>query len=273
MKLRIAKWIIILLTLGVCAHAQKPVLSKQLVAKNIKLFKVDELNSVYLIDKKNAITKYNDAGDSLAFFQQITNGPIGAVDASDPLRVLVYYPNFLKIVVLDRMLAPLNTVDLSALGIQQPTAIAASQDGSFWVYDYSQVSLMKIDKQYKKMAQSNNLRVMLNEVPKFELMFETDKELFAYDSNRGLYMFTRFGDFINKLPLQADSEILDIQKIQNQIVYATAKNIYVYNLNDFSVNSMNIGQVIGTAAKSVYLDRSFLYVLNSAGLDIYSVTY
>src|SRR5690606_31003589 len=121
------------------------------------------------------------------------------MDVTDPMRILVYYPNFLQVVMLDRMMAPLNHVDLKMLGIRQPTAVAVSRDGSFWVYDYLQVKLIKLDRQYKNVAQSNDLRILLNEVPKFEMMFEKDNELWAYDKDKGLFIFNRFGDFLSKI--------------------------------------------------------------------------
>lgn len=254
-------------------HAQAPMLQRQLPGKQLRRFSVDELNNIYLVDKTNGITKYNAEGDSVAFFQQISQGPVGAMDVTDPMRVLVYYPNFLQITVLDRMMAPLSRVDLKALGIQQPTAIAASRDGGFWVYDYLQVKLIKMDRQYKNVAGSNDLRLLLDEVPKFELMFEKDNELWAYDKEKGVFVFNRFGDLINKIALSSATVVLNIQKEQDQLIYTAADLISVYSLRDFSLKTLDIVQVTGEKARGVFLSRDRLYVLTADGLNIYHVSY
>lgn len=263
-----------LIWLNICpVAAQPPQLLRQLPGRDIRRFSVDELNNVYLVDKKNGITKYNAEGDSVAFFQQISLGPVGAMDVTDPMRILVYYPNFLQVVMLDRMMAPLNHVDLKMLGIRQPTAVAVSRDGSFWVYDYLQVKLIKLDRQYKNVAQSNDLRILLNEVPKFEMMFEKDNELWAYDKDKGLFIFNRFGDFLSKIELPSATAVLNIRKEQDQVIYTSADLISVYNLKDLTLKTLDVMQVTGEKPRAVWITKDHLYVLGPGGLNIYNVTY
>jgi hypothetical protein len=263
--------------MGVCftsiTYAQSPELLKTIHIPGAKLFSVDELKNVYIVDGKNGIVKYNAEGDSIAYFQVLTHGPISSIDVTDPMRVLVYYANFFKIMLLDRMLAPINTIDLKTLNIQQPTAIATAKDGGFWVYDYMQVKLMKLDRRYNSVANSNDLRVQLQEVPKFEMMFEKDNELWAYDPEKGLYVFNRFGDFINKIVLQSNLPILSFQKEQEQLIYATQELITVYNLQNFTTKILNIEHLIGKKNKGVFINRDYFYVLNKEGLSIYSASY
>src|SRR5882757_5717359 len=65
----------------------------------------DELGNVYVVKNDNSLIRYSQNGDSTAFYKSISNGDITTVDASNPLRVLLYYAPFSKVVVLDRMLA------------------------------------------------------------------------------------------------------------------------------------------------------------------------
>src|SRR5690606_28599532 len=98
-------------------------------------------------------------------------------------------------------------------------------------------------------------------------------ELWAYDKDKGLYIFNRFGDFINKLELQVASDILNIQKEQNQIIYTTSELMSVYNLQDFTTRTLNVEKVIGKKAKGVFINRNNFYVLSADGLSIYNVNY
>ncbi len=54
-----------------------------------RLMTVDELGNVYVVRDNNALVRFNEKGDSSAFYRSVQNGDIGAVDASNPLRVVV----------------------------------------------------------------------------------------------------------------------------------------------------------------------------------------
>src|SRR4051812_1226942 len=82
-----------------------------------RMMTVDELGNVYVVRKDNSLVKFTEAGDSSTFYRSVLNGEIGGVDATNPLRVVVYYPAYSKVVLLDRMLAPKSELDLKKMNI------------------------------------------------------------------------------------------------------------------------------------------------------------
>ncbi len=70
-------------------------------------------------------------------------GKIYSIDASNPLKILVYFRDFATIVVLDRLLTVRNTIDLRKQNIYQAQAVATSYDGNIWVYDELESKLKK----------------------------------------------------------------------------------------------------------------------------------
>ena len=100
-----------------------------------RLMNVDDLGNVYVVRSNNSLVKFTETGDSSTFYRSVLNGDIGSVDVTNPLRVVVYYPSYAKVILLDRMLAPKNELDLKKINIVPNASVALSADGNLWVYD------------------------------------------------------------------------------------------------------------------------------------------
>ena len=61
-----------------------------------RLLAVDELGNSYVVRVDNTVFRFNENGDSTGFYRSTLNGDIGTVDATNPLRILLYYPDFSK---------------------------------------------------------------------------------------------------------------------------------------------------------------------------------
>jgi hypothetical protein len=76
-------------------------------------FTVDNLGNYFLLSKNNQLKKLNAQGDSIGLFNDVRRyGKLYSIDATNPLKVLLYYKNFSTVVVLDRFLNMINTIDL-----------------------------------------------------------------------------------------------------------------------------------------------------------------
>jgi len=107
-------------------------------------FTTDPVGNVYIVKGNNTLLKYNAKGDSIGFFNEIKKGKITQVDASNPLRILIFLADYGNVLMLDNLLTLKNTLKLNSLGIINATCIANSADGSIWAYDPSGM-LMKIN--------------------------------------------------------------------------------------------------------------------------------
>src|ERR1700739_4560076 len=62
-------------------------------------FTTDNLGNTYII-KGDEIRKYSQTGDLLKIFSNNTTGKITSVDATNPLRILVFYKDFATILII-----------------------------------------------------------------------------------------------------------------------------------------------------------------------------
>lgn len=264
-------FLVVVNTLAVATISAQSVDSIYISKKQGKLLSVDELSNIYIVDKKNGITKYNETGDSIAFFQQLINGPIASLDVTDPMRLLVYYPNFNKVLLLDRMLGLNSTIDLKLMGINQPSAVATAKDGGFWVYDYSQFKMLKFDRQMKKVVESNDLRLVMTDVPKFNLILEHENELWALSDVNVLFVFTRYGELVNTYPLGLEEEIINMQREGNQLIYSTNKNAFVFDINSQQKKNISLTPLIKQEIKGIEFTKDKVYLLQKDGVYTFQI--
>lgn len=135
--------------IGITAFSQSDTSFQLLkvVKGDIVDFTVDNLDNIYVLNSRNQIRKYNANGDSVAIFNDVKKfGKATLVDVSNPLKVVLFYKDFATVVMLDRFLNVVNTIDLRKQNIFQARAIAQSYDNKIWVYDELENKLKRLTK-------------------------------------------------------------------------------------------------------------------------------
>jgi hypothetical protein len=191
----------LLANIASCAVAQPSTTSVQ---GKVVLFTVDNLGNQYLLNEKNQLKKINARGDSIAVFNDVRRyGKLTRIDASNPLKVLLFYQNFATIVVVDRFLNVVNKMDLRNYNILQPTAIATANDNAIWIFDDLQHKLLKIDDAGKLVLETADMRMLLQDAPVPQTIIDRDNFVYLYDSLRGLTVWDYFGTLKNRFPYKS----------------------------------------------------------------------
>ena len=240
-------------------------LLKSIETGDARLFTTDETGNVYVVRANNELVRYNRDGDSTGSFRSVQNGDITSVDATNPLRLLIGFQSFSKITLLDRMLTPKNELDLKKLGIFNPSATGISADGKIWVYDYVNARLKKIDDQLNIVLSSNDMRLESQTVPNPLSLVERDYKVYLSDTAQGIYVFDRYGGFINTIEIKS---VAKMQVIGAQIVYRTSDTLFSYDQKSLLLKQMPLPQDHDNI-RDVRLERNRMYILYNSKLDIY----
>ena len=264
MNVRLALVIALLLSYGAsAADTLRMTASRPMLARRIS---TDELGNIYAIHTDNTLARYNERGDSTGFYRSTLNGLIGMVDATNPLRLLLYFPSFNKVQLLDRQLVLKAEVDLRPLRILSQTAVALASDGNLWVYDPVNAKLLKLDEAGVQIMESIDLRQQLPFVPKAAFLLERDRRLYLCDTTNGILIFDQFATYVTTLPFRG---VWEMQAFDQQIVYARGDTLHSYNMQSMSEQLMTLPQK-EEGIVDVSLSQRGLVMLYLDKLAIYS---
>jgi hypothetical protein len=165
---------------------------------------MDNLDNLYIISSKGQVKKFNQAGDSSGVYNQVRNfGKISSLDVSNPLKILLFYKDFSTIVVLDRFLTNISTIDLRKFSILQPGAIGVSYDNNIWVFDEYDNKLKKIDEQGNRLFESSDFRSVFNQPVSPQRIMNEDGLVYLADTLNGVFVFDNYGAFQKKIPVMS----------------------------------------------------------------------
>ncbi|MER3497569.1 MAG: hypothetical protein C4308_02470 [Chitinophagaceae bacterium] len=230
-------------------------------------FATDNLDNIYILSSTNQLKKYNANGDSVAVFNNVTRfGKVSQIDASNPLKILLYYKDFATIVVLDRLLSIRNTIDLRKQSIFQVNVIAQSYDNNIWLYDEAASKLKKIDDNGKPLLETSEFRLLFDEAPHIENIYDKDGFVYLYDPQQSVIVFDYYGALKNKILLTGWNNF----KVAGKFIFGVNDDL----LHRYEINTFRVGDEKLPASLKGFIKLDFtssrLYALKKNLLEIYS---
>jgi hypothetical protein len=231
-------------------------------------FTVDNLGELYTIDTDNQLKKYNEKGDSVGVFNQVASyGKLSYVEAQNPWKAILFYKNYSTIVLLDKYLNVLTSINLRKQNIFQVNAVTTSYDNNIWLYDEQDNKLKKIDDNGNNLFESVDFRLLFDSIPSPQKIIDSDGFVYLYDPEKGLYIFDYYGSFKNKLPFL---HWTDIAVIDKQIYGFDKEHLYRYTPPIPDVNKYTLPPELQNN-NSIKVSNHRIYVLKNHQLEIYSL--
>ena len=234
----------------------------------ISSFTVDNLGELYIIYTDNQLKKYDEHGDSIGVFNQVTKyGKLSYVEAQNPWKAILFYKNYSTIVLLDKYLNVLSSINLRKQNIFQVNALTTSYDNNIWLYDEQENKLKKIDDSGNKLFETVDFRLLFDSVPSPQKIIDSDGFVYLYDPEKGLYIFDYYGSFKSKLPFL---HWTDITVIDKQIYGFDKENLYRYTPPFPDAKKYILSPELQNN-NSIKVSNHKIYVLKNQQLKIYSL--
>lgn len=155
----------------------------------------DNLGNLYLITPQNAVEKYNPEGRLLTRYTNNRAGFAAAVDATNPMKIIVWYADFRVVAFLDRNLTPLGELNLIQAGYPEVRTVASAADGNLWIYDEVAFQLRKISPEGANLAESQRLNALLPQRLPLENLRDDGSSVYAFAPAVGLLSFDAYAQF------------------------------------------------------------------------------
>lgn len=237
------------------------------VSQDIVDFTVDNLGNIYVLNSDNQLKKLSPRGDSLAVFNDVRRyGKVSFIDATNPLKILVYYREFTTVVELDRFLNLINTVDLRKQNILQAKAIGLAYENNIWVFDELDAVLKRIRDDGTLVDQTTDFRQLFDSVPDPTIIRDRGDLVYLYDPAKGVYIFDHYGTLKTHLDIRGWQ---DFNVIGKNLLGHDGTEFYRYEPGTLNMLEQPIPADYQGAIR-IDITPSVIYVLKKSGLEVYS---
>jgi hypothetical protein len=246
--------------------SQEYKLLNSLPFENVK-FTTDNLGNAYVL-LENQILQFDSVGKPKGVYAERNAGHLHSVDVSNPLKPLLFYPDFALLQVLDSKLALTSSVYLRNFNIIQPVAACQSTQGGYWVFDLQDYQLKKIDLNLQLKSESGNLMQTLGYAPFPNYMMEWDNNVYMNYPKSGILVFDQYGTYIKTIAI---TDLKSFQFIGNDLLYVKENKMMKHNLK-----TLEESEVLLPAHDSLVCARienpsvGQLYLLTTSSLNFYS---
>lgn len=275
MKQLLPVWILVCwLQMPASAQSDSSFRLLRVMKGDIVEFTVDNLDNLYVLNSRNQVKKYNINGDSVAVYNDVRRfGRATLIDVSNPLKILLYYRDFATVVMLDRFLNAVNTIDLRRQNIFQAKAIGQSYDNKIWVYDEVENKLKKVDEEGKLLQETPDFRQLMDTPPAPSKIFDANKFVYVYDPSLGVFVFDYFGMLKTTIPLKHWQNV----RVAGTYLYGSvADSLFRYSLPTLRTETWKLPPALRNS-RSFSFSNTRLYALHTdegeknTGIYIYTL--
>jgi hypothetical protein len=223
-------YILISITFTCFSFIRKDEIKPLVIKTKFDFFTTDNIGNIYMI-KEDELVKYLPSGKFFMRYSNLKLGNISTVDATNPLKIVLYYRDFQQIIFLDDQLSEnSDVVSLEKLGYEQTELVCASNNNSFWIYDKQNNELNRFNENSKKITSTGNLKQILQRDLSPNFMLEHNGYLYLNSPETGVYVFDVFGAFSKVISIK---NLRQFQVSENIIYYQRDSSFCSYNYTTF----------------------------------------
>jgi hypothetical protein len=194
-------------------------------------FSTDNFGNTYLV-KGDEIRKYNPNGDLLKIYSNKNLGKITSIDASNPLRLLVFYKDFSSIVILDDLLSQnSDIINLMDLNLEQSDLVCTSFNNGMWFFDRQNTNLIRLNDNLQTAVNTGNLNRLLGSDLKPNFILEYDGMVYLNNPTEGILVFDIYGTYSKTIAIKG---LQHFQVKEQGLIYFVDGVLKSYNLKQLT---------------------------------------
>ncbi len=234
--------------------------------ENVK-FTTDNFGNAYVLIE-NQLLQFDSIGKPKAVYAERNAGRLHSVDVSNPLKPLLFYPDFAQLQVLDSKLALQSTVYLRNFNIIQPVAVGQSAQGGYWIFDLQDFQLKKIDLNLQLKSESGNIMQTLGYSPFPNFILEWENSVYMNNPKTGILVFDQYGTYIKTIAI---TDLKSFQIIGDDLLFAKDNKMMKHNLKTLQESEVLLpphDSLVSGRIENPSVGQ--LYLLTTTSLNFYS---
>ncbi len=256
----VATFLVILL----CSAKDDYSLVNSIPFHHASFFTTDQLGNAYVV-LGNQLLQFDGSGKPLENFSRKNSGTLKFVDASNPMKVLLFYPDFALAIILDTKFGVQSEINFRMLKIYQPLSACTSRENGYWVYDREDDKLKKIDFNLQVVQESGTLTQLVGYQVQPGIMVEEDGFVYMNNPSTGILVFDRAGTYYKTIPYP---EVVTFQVIGRDILFINNNKLLRFDSKMITEKEVLLPQ--HDSIRMARIEQDKLYLLTTDSLNFYS---
>ncbi|MDD2621540.1 MAG: hypothetical protein WC142_01050 [Bacteroidales bacterium] len=241
------------------AQSDKYTFFKEIDQSSI-ILKADILGNIYLSDGA-VIYKYDNQYNLTHRFSDFSLGKIHSLDVTNPMKILVFSKEMMRLTFLNNVLATQqSSYLLSDLELLQPICVSISYDNGFWIYDQIKDALFRFDSKENIVSETKSITNIVGyKVNPNQIQEIANKYVILSDPQRGIFIFDILGTYLKTIPI---SDIQSFSVWKGDLIFIKNSRLNMLNIEtlDISIYDLPITEV-----KEAIISGNFLILLTYTG--------
>lgn len=226
----------------------------------------DNLGNIYTIEG-STLSCRDSLGKVQSTYSNLNSGLFTSVDASDPLKLLLFSREFSSLRFLDQKLTLQGSeLDLQKITDGNITLACTSYESGFWLFDASGVQLLRFGSNAELQQSSGNINMAIGEELHPQYIMESANTVYLSDTAKGLFLFDRYGSYLEHMPFM---QVLSLQTLGDLIYLMTPETLMIYNRTDHTLKELHLPE----PCISGCIRYKTLYLLTGRELKIYNLSF
>lgn len=225
----------------------------------------DNLGNLYTV-RNDVISKYSSNGSLLQTYSNKSFGQVTLIDASNPMKPMLFYRDLAQVVFLDNMMAQQGSpVRFAEEEFPDVQLAAVSRENGMWIYVSQNSELIRLNEQLQITHRTGNLAQLLGADISPDHLVEHNNKVYLNSPLHGILIFDVFGTYYKTVPIK---QLQTFQVQDDEIVYLDNNKLHSYNIK--TLEGQEYALPISPAL-SIRIEKQRLYVRKPEAVHIYNV--
>ncbi len=228
-------------------------------------FTTDPLGRIYTYNTAGDMTRYSPAGKVEQEFSVYDRGKVGYIDTTDPLQILMFYPDYGDVSILDAGFSENVTFTMAGAGYPMSELICVSPREGYWLYDPGQRRLIKLNEQLNVVAESTFLdRVeKVKQDPKG--LVDSGNWVVMWIPGLGLMVFDQYGTYFKTI---RTDRIQSYQVFDGRVLIFDGSTVRRIGITDGIVENMKLPE--GVEPEGIRLVEGRIVIRTDNTIKVFS---